>query len=171
MRFVLLVPILYLVAVVETSLGDLLRIGTVEPDLLALLAVVWLLRWPGPWAFLVAGLIGLAEDLLAPGRLGLGLGSFLLIGYALALLRTRFRLGLLVLQVAAVLVAVCTLTTIQAVGHWLLGTVSVSLPTLLARAASVGLYTAGLSLPVLMILNWLTDAPKRPRVSIEPGGP
>ena len=60
-------------------------------DLLALLAVVWLLTASGTRAFLVAGAIALVGDLIAPGRLGLGFGWMLLVGYGVTQVRARFR--------------------------------------------------------------------------------
>ena len=75
MRLLLLLPLVYVTAVLQTSLGDALRVGRVAPDLLGLLAVVWLLVTPGRRAFLVAGLIGLVADLISPGQLGLATGS------------------------------------------------------------------------------------------------
>lgn len=170
MRLLFLVPILYVTAVVQTSLVDLLRVGAVEPDLLALLAVAWLLLAPGPWAFLVAGTIGLVQDLLAPGRVGLGLASFLLVGYALTWLRTRVRLESLGLQVIAVLVATSSLAVIQTFGHWLLSPATAALSTLLSQAIGLGVYTAGVSLPVLMVTGWLREAKKGPGVFLESGG-
>jgi len=57
----LLLPLLYAAAAIQTSLGDLMRVGRAEPDLLALAAVAWLLAAEGPHAFLVAGAIGLGS--------------------------------------------------------------------------------------------------------------
>jgi rod shape-determining protein MreD len=161
MRLLLLVPILYVTAVAETSLVDLLRVGAVEPDLLALLAVVWLLLAPGPWTFLAAGAMGLVQDLLAPGRVGVGLASFLLVGYAVSRLRTQVRLEPLGLQLITVLVAVSTLAVVQALGHWLLSPAAAPLATLLPRAIGVGVYTAGVSLPVLMVAGWIRETKTR----------
>lgn len=158
MRWVLLVPILYVAAVVQTALGDVLRVGRVEPDLLALTAVIWLLVARAPRSFLVAGGIGLLEDLLAADRLGVSLACFLLVGYAIARLSTRFRLDHLVLRVGTVLAAVSLIACGQTLGCWLLAQPSASLPTLLVRALGVGLYTAGVSLPVLMVLDWLRES-------------
>ena len=83
MRLLLLVPILY-VTVAETSLVDL-RGGAVG-QLLALLAVVWLLLAqsvdvlePARWDVQTCW----------PGRVGVGLASFLLVSYAMSRLRLR----------------------------------------------------------------------------------
>ena len=67
----------------QTSLVGLIRIGRVEPDLVAMTAIVWLFMAAGPHGFLVAGLIGLTVDLISTGRIGLGAACYLVVGYAL----------------------------------------------------------------------------------------
>ena len=162
MRPTLLLLIVYATAVLETSLADVVRVGHVAPDLLALLAVVCVLSTPGRRAFLVAGAIGLAADLVSPGRLGLGAACFLLVGYTLTRLRTKLPLDLLAGQVLAVGLATSALSAGLATGAWLFGEAAVSLPTLLVRALGVGIYTAGVSLPLWMVLGW-TREPRRAR--------
>ena len=155
MQYVLLLPILYLAAALETSLGGVVRVGRATPDLLALVAVVWLLTVGGPRGFLVAGAIGLVGDLIAPGRVGLGMASFLLVGYVLSRLHTKLPLDHLVVRVAIVFAAV-TLTTLgTGCGRWLTGEPALPATMLFARAVGVGVYTAGVSLPVLMVLGWI----------------
>ncbi len=155
MRILLLLPIVYFAAVVETSLVDVMRIGQVAPDLLALTAMVWLLAATGPRAFLAAGAIALAGDLIAPGRLGVGMGWMLLLGYGLTRLRARVKLDHLLVQVPAVLVTVTLWAVAVGLTGRLLGDVSVPWSMLLSHAAGVGLYTAALSLPVLMVAGWI----------------
>ena len=157
MRLLLLLPIVYATAVVGTSLGDLVCVGHVAPDLLALVAVTWLLLSPGRRAFLLAGAIGLVADLISPGRVGLGMACFLIVGYALTRLRARFRLDHLVWQVAAVGLATTALAVSLASGRWLLGETAVPLGTLWARALGVGVYTTGVSLPLLMVVGWIRE--------------
>jgi cell shape-determining protein MreD len=156
-RYLLLIPILYVTAVMETSLADVIRVGCVAPDLLALLAVIWLLFAPGRWTFLAAGAIGLASDLIAPGRLGLGMACFLLIGYTLTRWRAKFPADHLLWQVPTVWLALTLLAASLATGRWLLGETSIPLGTLLGRALGVGVYTAGVSLPLLMVIGWIRE--------------
>jgi rod shape-determining protein MreD len=154
MRFLILLPFIYVAGVLETSLGDVLQVGHVGPDLMALLAVVWVIWVPGPGAFLAAGIIGLASDFCTPGRLGLAMAAFLVAGYLLTRLGSRLPLRRIVLQVPTVFVSVTALALTLGVGYWLLGDSSSSLGTLSLRALGVGIYTAGLSVPVVMILSW-----------------
>jgi rod shape-determining protein MreD len=153
----LLVPIAYAAAVADTSLAERIEVGHVAPDLLALTAVIWLLVGAGPRGFLTAGAIGLAADLVSPGRLGLGMACFLLVGYAITRLRQRLAMDALPAQVVLVFGAVTLLAAGVATGRCLLGETAVPLAALLLRSLGVGLYTAGVSLPLLMVLGWIRE--------------
>ena len=157
MPAVLLVIVVYLVAVIQTSLVDVLRIGQVAPDLLALTAVVWVLLARGRSAFLVAGAIALVGDLIAPGHLGVGAGWMLAVGYGLWRLQAVVKLTNLGTQLLVIWAAVTVWAVGVGLSGWLLGDVSLSLPTVTARAAGVGLYTAAVALPVLMVVGWLRE--------------
>jgi rod shape-determining protein MreD len=157
-RCLLLVPSLYAAAAIQTSLGDLMRVGRAEPDLLALAAVTWLLAVGGPRAFLVAGAIGLLEDLLAPGRVGLAAACFLTVGYGLARLRARIPLDHLALQLPVMLLSLTALALAQTLGRWVAGETAADLGPLAVRALGVGLYTSGVGLPLLMVTGWIREA-------------
>ena len=164
MRILLLALIVYLAAVAETSLGDVMRVGRVTPDLLALVATVYVLAARGPRAFLVAGAVALAGDLIAPGRLGVGAAWMLVVGYAVGRLRHHVRLDHFTAQVPVVGLAVaCWAAGVGATAR-LLGELPLAWSTTAVRAAGVGLYTAGVALPVLMVLAWTREraiAPQR----------
>jgi rod shape-determining protein MreD len=162
----ILVPLLYAAAAIQTSLGDLMRVGRAEPDLLALAAVAWLLAAAGPRAFLVAGAIGLVEDLLAPGRPGLGAVCFLTVGYGLARLRARLPLDHLALQLPVMLLSLTVLALAQTLGHWLAGETAADPGPLAVRALGVGLYTSAVGLPVLMVCGWIREARRKPELSV-----
>lgn len=166
MRYVLLALIAYLAAVIQTSLADSMRVGHLVPDLLALVAVVWLLVAAGPRAFLAAAGIALLGDLVSPGRPGIGFGWMLLIGYWLTRLRARFEItpggrGLtcygLAWQAPTVWAAVTVWAAAVGLTGRLLGDVSLPWPTILTRALGVGVYTAGIALPVLMVVGWIRE--------------
>jgi rod shape-determining protein MreD len=157
MRILLLIPLVYVAAVLDTSLAGVIRVGQIAPDLLATLAVVWLLIFPGPRSFLAAGAVGLAGDLVSPGRVGVAAICFLLVGYAIARLRSRFALDHVVWQVAVVWVGVTLLAAGMAVGRWLLGEISQPVAGLLLRSLGVGVYSAGVSLPLLMVIGWIRE--------------
>jgi hypothetical protein len=175
MRVVLLSLIVYLAAVAETALVDVIRVGEVSPDLLALVAVVWLLTASGTRAFLVAAAVALVGDLIAPGRLGVGTAWMLLVGYGISRLRAHFQgatngrgfvgatngrgfVGVdLAWQVPMVAAAVAVWAAGVGLTARLLGDVSLPWSTLLARAAGVGIYTAGVALPLLMVVGWIRE--------------
>lgn len=165
MRILLLTLIVYLAALAETSLVDVMRIGDVTPDLLASVAIVWLLTAGGPRAFLVAGAVALVGDLIAPPRLGVGMGWMLLIGYGVTRLRGRFRGATdgrgLMWEVPCVGVAVTVWAAAVGLTGRLLGDVSLPWSTIVIRAFGVGIYTAGVALPVLMVVGWI----RQPRLA------
>jgi cell shape-determining protein MreD len=157
MRWILLLPILYLVAVLETSLADVLRVGSVGPDLLTLLALAWVLLGGGPRAFLVAGAIGMVGDLVAPGRPGVGMALLLGIGYGATRLRTRLPLDHPAWQLVVVWIGTTLFALGLALSNWLSGEMPVALTTLLVRGLGVGAYTAGVAVPVLLLAGWIRE--------------
>lgn len=161
MRFLILTLIVYLAAVAETSLVDVMRVGDVTPDLLALVAVVWLLTAAGPRAFLVAGAVVLVGDLIAPGHLGVGMAWMLLVGYGVTRLRARFQGATdgrgFMWQVPCVWLAVTVWAAAVGLTGRLLGDVALPWSAVSVRAAGVGVYTAGVALPVLMVIGWIRE--------------
>jgi len=157
MRLLSLTIIVYVAAVIETSLADVFRVGPITPDLLALTAVAYLLIATGPRSFLTAGAIALAADLIASGHLGVGAAWMLMVGYAIGRLRTRLPLDNLAVQVLVVLVAGSVWATAVGLTGRILGDVSLPWSTIVVRAIAVGLYTAGVGLPVLMVVGWVRE--------------
>jgi cell shape-determining protein MreD len=153
----------YLAAVAETALVDAMRIGQVTPDLLALVALVWALTAAGPRAFLAAGAVMFLGDLIAPGRVGLGTGWMLLVAFGVGQLRARVRLENLAAQLGVLLAGATLWAAGVGLSARLLGNVALPWSTVLARAGGVGLYTAGVGLPLLMVLGWI----RQPRLARE----
>lgn len=54
----------------QLTVGDLLSIGWIRPDLLLLTVVLAGLRWMEPWLFVYGALAGLAQDVFSHGMLG-----------------------------------------------------------------------------------------------------
>ena len=164
MGVIMLVPIVYVAAVAQTSLVDLLQVGRVAPDLLALAAILWLLATPAsPWGPLAAGAVGLLEDLISPGNVGLGAAAFLLAAYVVVRVRSRLRLEELPWRVLTVWLAVTLIEVLLAAGKWLFGELAMDPGTLVVRAVGVGVYTAGVSLPAAMVLGWIGHSHKLPQ--------
>lgn len=150
-----LVAVVYVAAVAETSLTPILRIGQTSPDLFGLGAMLWLLASSSPYAFLPAGCVGLVADLLGPGRLGIGMAVWLLLGYATVRFRQRVGLEPLPLQWIVLTSVVTIAGLLQAVLRFALGELPGPLAPLLLRVAMAEAYTAALSLPALMVLSWM----------------
>ena len=163
MRFVVLLIAVYLAAAADAALVDAMRVGSAAPDLLALAAIVWVLAAGGPRAFLAAGAVMLVGDLVAPGRVGLGAGWMLLAAFGVVQLRGYVKLDHPAVRVAVVLMAVTLWATGVGLTAWLLGEATLPPATIVARAAGVGLYTAAVAVPVLMILGWLREPRRRGR--------
>jgi rod shape-determining protein MreD len=162
MRLLLLAMAVYVAAVLQTTLVDAMRIGAVAPDLLTLVAVVWPLALSGPYGFLGAGLVGLAGDLVGPGRIGPGAVGMLAVGYALGRGKARFGLEHWLVQLPLVAAATVAFGALLGLTRWLLGEVSLGPLEILRRALGVGLYTAAVSLPLLLAIGWIRE-PHRAR--------
>ena len=161
-RLVVLSSLVYVAAVAETSLIDAAAIAGVSPDLLALVAIAWLLVVVEPRAFLVAGAVALLGDLIAPGRLGVGTAWMLVVGYAVGRLQSRLRWKHLAAQLLTVWVAVTVWAAGVAVTSRLIDDLTLPWSTIPMRAAAVGLYTAAFGLPILMVVGWIRE-PKATR--------
>jgi len=155
-RLAILGLLVYAAAAGETALVDALAVRQVTPSLIALAALTWQLACPGPYAFLGAGAIALAGDLLVPGRIGLGAAAMLVVAYAVRRLRDRFRVEHYALQLPFVFAATSA---------WALGTSG--LRAVFDRSATglavfeqsllVAAYTTALALPVLMVVAWVRE--------------
>ena len=158
MPLILLIVATYLAAVLQTSLVPAFEVRHVVPDLFALTAVVWLLLTARPRGFVAVALVGLAYDLTSAGPLGIGLGLFAVAGYFVTWLRGKLDAKHLLLQLAIVWLA----TTVIAFGEvfaacWL-GETTLTASSLAVCAVSVGAYTTGFTLPLLMVIDWCREA-------------
>lgn len=157
-RWFLLLPAVYLAAVVQTSCHRLLAIGNIAPDWLTVVAVMWLLWGRGRYDFLIAGAIGLLGDAIAPGRPGFGAVALLCCGYALVQLRP-FGIGGGLFSQATLTAPVAALVSLAALaGAWLVGDAALMPVPWLWHAGEVGLYTALAALPLWMVLTWLRES-------------
>jgi len=161
LRLLLLVLLVYAAAVAQTTLVDVLRIGETVPELLPLVALVWVLTVDSPYAFVAAGAIGLVDDLLGPGRAGLGGFWLLAAGYLLGRMKARLPRGHWAWQVPALGLAVAGWAAGAGLCGWLAGDVALPPRTLLRHAVGVGVYTAALSLPVFLVVGWIKEPRRR----------
>ena len=87
----------------------------------------------------------------------MGMAVFLLVGYGVARIRARLPLEHFAARTGVVWVAVTVLAVALGLGRWLMGETSLAPATLLARGLGVGTYTAGVALPLLMVIGWLRE--------------
>jgi len=156
-RSLLLLVAAYAAAVIDTSLGDLMRIGCIAPDLLTLTAIVWLLTTEGRTALVGAGIVALFGDLIAPGKPGLGAACMLLVGYAVMRARIALPSNHLAVQLISVLIATTAWALATAVLGRLVGQITLAWADIPGRCFGVALYTTGISVPVLMIAGWIRE--------------
>ena len=153
MRLLVLTLAVYLAAVIDTSAYGLFEVRRVAPDLVAMVAAVWLLSGRGQWDFLVVGGVGLLADLIAPGRVGAGMAFYMLSGAVLVRLRGRHTDNLpagVLLVGGFVAVTSLGVATVQRE----IGLVEGPWSTLALHCGAVAVYTAGVSVPVLMVTRW-----------------
>jgi rod shape-determining protein MreD len=155
MAILLLVFATYVAAVLQTSLAPVIEVRHVMPDLFALVAVVWLLQAAGPRGFIALAFVGLAYDLTSTAPLGVGLGLYSLVGYLLTCLRGRLDGYHLLVALPIVWLAASLIALGEATAARLVGEATLAWTTLAVRAVSVGVYTAAIALPVLMVIGWL----------------
>jgi rod shape-determining protein MreD len=157
MHWIVLAIGVYVAAVTESSVSDLLVIGGVVPDLLALVLVARLLFGPTRQHLAVSFAVGLIADLTTPSQVGVGLASFLAIGWTVGRYGTSVVPGSAHWGVLIVLLATSGATFFSALARQILGETELLWIDLPLRSLGVGLYTAGFALPVLMVANWLRE--------------
>jgi rod shape-determining protein MreD len=153
--YLLLIVSVYLAAVADTALSGLLRVGNVTPDLVALIAVVWVLLVRSRWAFLTAGAVALLGDLIAPGRVGVGAAWMLLVGFGLGLVLQRIRSRHLAVRLPLLLAAMIVWCVGVAATHGVLDETTAPLTIQLGRAIGAAVYTSAIAVPVLMVAGWI----------------
>ena len=145
----------YLAAALQTSLAPVIEVRHVMPDLFALVTIVWLLRPAAPHGFIAAGLVGLVYDLTSAAPPGIGLGLYSLAGYSICMLRGKLDGNHLLVQLPIVVLATTIIALGEAEATRLFGELTLPWTTLAVRAVGVGVYTAAVALPVLMVVGWL----------------
>jgi hypothetical protein len=86
----------------------------------------------------------------------------LAVGYALGRGKARFGLEHWLVQLPLVAAATVAFGALLGLTRWLLGEVSLGPLEILRRALGVGLYTAAVSLPLLLAIGWIRE-PHRAR--------
>jgi rod shape-determining protein MreD len=158
MHYAILAILVYLAVALQTTLVDVIQIGRIAPQIPAMVAVAVVLLHRGSGALVFVAAIGLLEDALWPGRMGISMAWYLLLGWCLLEGAERFDLKPLNRRIAATalyagLLALCVGTTRLAVGEPTVGFSAIA-----ASAAGIGLYTAVVSVPFWFLLDRFEDA-------------
>lgn len=158
MRYCILITAAYIALALDATLVDLLAVGRVAPDVLAIVALACALSWPASartvW---VVGLIGLVSDLAASGRLGAGMASFALVAYTTMQLRGRIDTHHPLVQAALTWPAATVIAVCAAAAQRIGGELDTPVWGTLGCCLLVGGYTAALSLPVWMVFGWIAE--------------
>ena len=142
-------------------------IGPISPDWLGLLASVWLLVDNRLFAPCWAGAIGLSGDLCSSGCVVAGMTIWLLTGAVVSRLKNKLPLDHPVVQAVVTFCLISVVSIwLRAVG-WSTGEMELGLSLGLVRAVGVGVYTAGMSLPVFMIIAWFREPSLRRAAVLE----
>ncbi len=149
----LLVALTYVAAVANTSIAPRMAVGHAAPDLLAVLAMVWISLAGGDRRFVAAAAIGLAWDLCGGERLGLGMGCFLLAGFGLQFVQLKLAYHHPAFRLATTVPAVIALHLLLAWCQWLAAGMGVSLAVLSGQALVMGVYTAAICVLTLVMLQ------------------
>lgn len=161
MRIAALMLAAYCAAAADGVWTAPLRVAGVEPDLLLLAALVWLVVCGRRYGFVGAGLVMLAGDLLGPGRVGAGAAAMLAAGWGVGALQRRWALGNLPGRIGGVALGAVAWSGAFSLCNWCLGEIGGGLLVALVRAVGAGLYTAALAVPVLMVVGWSDRGPAR----------
>lgn len=155
MRYLAVIPALYAAACFQTSLVEAMEIGRIAPDVLALLAAAIALLVGGSGGLAMVAAVGLVEDLLSPGRLGIATASYLLAGWTATELAERFVPRLL----ATRLLFTGLFTGVVACGVGLarcaIGEAAVGPWSVVGRGVGVAIYTAALAAPLWIAIGWI----------------
>ena len=161
MRYAIIALSIYLAVAIQTTLVSTIQVGRVAPLIPALVAAAIVLLHGRNGVLVLVAAIGLLEDALWPGRMGIAMAWYLLLGWCLLEVSERFDLQRVSRRVTATglfagLVALGTGAT-----RYILGEPTLGLSTIAAHAVGIGLYTAALAVPFWLALNWLENASHR----------
>lgn len=149
-----LIPLVYLASILQIGLAPHWQVAGAGPDLLALIAVLWTMKSIGWHALAAAATIGLVCDLNSTGPLGVGMALYAVIAYGVVWWRRQVRLDRLPAQIAVVWTGVTAISISEFVASRCLGQSVPPLPIAVERTAIVGLYTAMIAVPIVLVISW-----------------
>lgn len=151
-KWLFLLPAVYTAAVLNSVVSPYLQVRGVPPDFLALAAALSALWAPGTPGVACAGLAGALADIAAPGRLGISMALWAVIGLALPATR-KYTERRPLAQSFAAWAAISGMLFAAAIARGLLGEESWSPTAFATGSAAAGLYGALLALPCCWLLE------------------
>jgi rod shape-determining protein MreD len=155
------IPLVYVAVVVQTWYAPRWEVLDATPNLLALVAFVWLTQLPSRRGILMAALAGLISDLNVSTPPGLGMGIFACVAYGTVWIRQRISLDGFVAQLATVWFAAASVTLLHGLFIKFSGVGAVPWNLLVQRSAMVALYTMIVAIPFLTFVFWRTNPRKQ----------
>jgi cell shape-determining protein MreD len=150
----LLIPCVYIAAVLQTWIAARWETTGTSLNLLALTAFVWLIASGGPRGFLVASLVGLASDLGSSGPLGLGLAIYAVVGYGVIWLERHLSADRLPGQMGVLWLAMTLVTLLEGIAALAMRQSGFSAPILFQRLFVTGTVTVIIAVPIFVVVNW-----------------
>ena len=150
----LLIPFVYIAAVLQTWIAPRCELSGAVPNLLALTAFTWLITNGGPRGFLVTALVGLVSDLGSSTPLGFGIAMYAIVGYGAIWLRRHMNADRLPGQMGVLWLAITAITLSEGMTALCLHQAKLTAPMLLEHTILAGLFTTISALPIFVIINW-----------------
>ncbi len=154
MRSIFLILILYLAVAAQTTLADAVSIGSIGVHLPAMAAAMVIIIQRGNGALAIAALIGLVEDTLAPGRLGIAMAWYLVLGWFLLEGCERYELRSLGRRAVLTGLYVGLVTLTVGTTRWAIGEPTVGFLRIVLQAVGIGTFSGFVAVPVWIVLDW-----------------
>lgn len=161
MRYAIIALTVYLAVAIQTTLVDAIRIGQFGLEIPAMVAVAVVLLHGGNGALVLVAAVGLLEDALWPGRMGIALAWYLLLGWGVLEISERFDLRPLTRRVAVTGLFSGLLALGVGVTRYSLGEPTVALSAIGATAVGIGTSAAIAAIPFWIVLDWLASVAHR----------
>lgn len=154
MRYLVAGLIAFLAVVIQAALVDACRIGPIGFNLPAMVAVAFVFLFRSNASLAMVAAVGLLEDVLCPGRLGVAMAWYLLLGWGLLEAGERFDLRPLSRRIASTGVFAGLLTLGVATSRLAIGEPTVGFAEIAQSAAAVAICTAVAAIPFWLVASW-----------------
>ncbi|HEY1599023.1 MAG TPA: rod shape-determining protein MreD [Pirellulales bacterium] len=148
----------YVAAIAETAFVPTLAVYHAVPNVLALLGILWAASAGSSQLRIIEGAsIGLVFDLNSGSHVGVGVVAFALLAFAVIQARAAIRCLGIVQQSMVCAPLVAGMMLIVAMGNRLFGEAVPPLSVVLWGAATTAVYSAAVSLPIWMMVDWTRE--------------